>query len=159
MAKTTVGVFANYREAERAAQELMGHGYSKSDISVLANDEQVHDSQAIGEGSAAAVDAGAGAAIGGFAGLALGLVALAIPGIGPVVALGPIAAALTGAGIGAVAGGVIGAMTALGVPEEDAEHFATHVREGRAVLAVTGVEERADETAQFLRECGAVQVS
>jgi hypothetical protein len=44
----------------------------------------------------------------------LGLAALAIPGIGPIVAAGPMAAALTGAGIGAAAGGMLGSLVELG---------------------------------------------
>lgn len=159
MAKTVVGVFENYGEAQEAARELAAQGYTKSDISVLANDHAgENSSQSIGEGSAAAAEAGTGAAIGGVAGLALGLVALAVPGIGPVIALGPLAAALTGAGIGAVAGGLIGAMTALGVPEEEAHHYATHVKEGRAVLAVTTSDNRAESAASVLESFGANHV-
>jgi hypothetical protein len=55
---------------------------------------------------------GAGALIGGIAGLAAGLGAMAIPGIGPVIAAGPLAVAIGSAGIGAATGGVVGALTA-----------------------------------------------
>src|SRR2546430_9015246 len=61
--------------------------------------------------------------------------ALAIPGIGPVVAGGALAAALgiaggtaaAGAGIGAAAGGIVGALIGMGGPETEArseEHTA-----------------------------------
>lgn len=70
--------------------------------------------------SEVAIGAGTGAALGGLGGFLVGLGALAIPGIGPVLAAGPIAAALAGVGLGAAAGGVIGALTELGIPEDDA---------------------------------------
>ena len=161
MAKTVVGVFANYTEAEQVASELEEKGYSRSDISVVANDHKGDYSNLgteTGEGSHAASGAGTGAAIGGAAGLALGLVALAIPGIGPVIALGPLATALTGAGIGAAAGGLIGAMTSMGVPEEDAHHYAGRVKEGDALVMVKTSDERAQAAAALLEGYGAENV-
>ena len=74
--------------------------------------------------SNAATGAVAGGLVGGAAGVALSMVALAIPGIGPIVAAGPLLAGLTGAGAGAVAGGVIGALTDEGIPKEHATHYA-----------------------------------
>ena len=163
MAKTVVGVFANYTEAEQVASELEQKGYSRSDISVVANDHtgdysNLGTGNGTGEGSHAASGAGTGAAIGGAAGLALGLVALAIPGIGPVIALGPLATALTGAGIGAAAGGLIGAMTSIGVPEEDAHHYAGRVKEGDALVMVKTSDERAEAAAALLEDFGAENV-
>jgi len=159
MSKTVVGLFSNYGQAEEVARQLEDQGYSRSDISVVANDhEGKYTSTATGEGSHAASGAGTGAAIGGAAGLALGLVALAIPGIGPIIALGPLATALTGAGIGAAAGGLIGAMTSLGVPEEDASHYAGRVKEGEALVMVTTPDNRAQTAADLLENYGAENV-
>ena len=45
-----------------------------------------------------------------MAGFVIGIAALAIPGIGPVIAAGPLAAALTGAAAGAATGGLIGVL-------------------------------------------------
>ena len=53
--------------------------------------------------------------IGGVAGAVLGLTALAVPGIGPVLAAGPLAASLAALGGGAVAGGLMGAFIGLGL--------------------------------------------
>ena len=55
-------------------------------------------------------DTGEKAAIGGMAGFVIGIAALAIPGIGPVIAAGPLAMALTGAAAGAATGGLIGVL-------------------------------------------------
>jgi hypothetical protein len=80
--------------------------------------------------------AGIGAAVGGFGSLALGLVAAAIPGIGPVVALGPFSVALSAALGGGFVGGLIGFFAAHGVPEQDAARYAERVKAGAYVVAV-----------------------
>ncbi len=159
MSKTVVGVFANYGEAKEVARELELQGYSHSNVSVVANNHPEYSTHATGDGSEAAKDASVGAALGGVTGLALGLVALAVPGIGPVIALGPLAAALTGAGLGAVAGGLIGAMTALGVPEEDAELYASHIKEGKSLVAVQTDDAKVDSTVSLLESLGADRVA
>jgi hypothetical protein len=60
--------------------------------------------------------------------------AVAIPGIGPIVAAGALATTLGGAAVGAVAGGLIGALVGAGIPEEDARGYETHVKEGRILI-------------------------
>ncbi|MDQ6676912.1 MAG: YsnF/AvaK domain-containing protein [Acidobacteriota bacterium] len=167
MSKTVVGVFQDYTQAEQVARQLENQGFSRSDVSVVANDHTGAYSN-MGSGTASgtagetagntASGAGTGAAIGGAAGLALGLVALAIPGIGPIIAMGPLAAALTGAGIGAAAGGLIGAMTSIGVPEADAQHYAGRVKEGEALVLVKTSDDRAHAAADLLENFGAENV-
>jgi hypothetical protein len=65
-----------------------------------------------------------------------GVGALAIPGIGPIIAGGALASTLAGAGIGAAAGGLIGALVGMGVPEEDAKHFERGFQEGAVLVTV-----------------------
>lgn len=65
-----------------------------------------------------------------------GLGALAIPGIGPIIAAGPIAATLTGAAVGAGAGGLVGGLIGLGIPEEQAEEYGGYVNEGHILVMV-----------------------
>ena len=60
---------------------------------------------------------------GGAVGWLLGMGALAIPGIGPVVAAGPIMGALAGLGAGSVLGGLAGALTGMGVPDAEISSF------------------------------------
>jgi len=166
MSRTVVGLFDDFAEAQNAVQDLVNSGFRRDDISVTANDAKGehaslakghgHDSH--GDGSGVATGAGIGAALGGVAGLLVGIGALAIPGIGPVLAAGPLAAALAGAGIGAVTGGMIGALTDLGVPEEDAHTYAEGVRRGGALVTLTTDENRADDAAAILNRHGAVDI-
>jgi len=166
MAKTVVGSFNSYAEAQDVVTELESSGVPRSDISIVANDATGEYSKtgsaAAGEtgntASAAGKGALAGGAIGGTAGLIAGIAGLAIPGIGPIIAAGPIVAALTGAGIGAAAGGLIGGLTHVGVPEEDAGFYAEAVRRGGALVTVRAEDTLSDRVADIMRRHNANDV-
>src|SRR5215207_8602808 len=148
MAKTIVGLFDDVNEAHRVVQELIDAGVDRNKISIVANDVKGEYKQYRADGSSAAEGAGAGAVgggvLGGVIGLLVGIGALAIPGIGPVLAAGPLVSALgaagaatvTGAGIGAVAGGLVGALIGAGVPEEHAHVYTEGVRRGGTLVTV-----------------------
>ena len=112
MAKDLVvyAVFSERAHFETALQALRDAGFRNSDVSVIIpeRDRTTKDLAAEINTKApegAATGAGAGAAVGGVLGWLVGIGALAIPGIGPLVAAGPIVAALAGAGaVGATAG-------------------------------------------------------
>jgi uncharacterized protein (TIGR02271 family) len=160
--KTVVGLFDDFESAHRAAGDLERAGISRDQISILAGNESgKYKDYASGTGEVGkgvAGGAGAGAAIGGGLGLVAGLMALAIPGFGPVIAAGPIAAALTGAGIGAAAGGLIGGLTKAGVSEHDAEYYAEGVRRGGVLLTVRTSDQLSDRAAKILDDAGAKDV-
>jgi len=173
MAKTIVGSFDSFDEAQKVLRELQQLGFARDDISVIANNSTgQYSSQYASEGkmssgtSSAVSDTGAGTAtgaaaggvLGGAAGLVVGLMGLAIPGIGPIVAAGPIAAALAGAGVGAVAGGLIGGLTGVGVSEDDASYYAESVRRGGALVTLRADDSRAEEAATLMRDHGAVDI-
>ena len=165
MAKTVVGTFNTYAEAQQVVRELENNGVPRNDISLVANDAtSEHASTGTAgdtthpAGSRAGVGAVTGGAIGGAAGLIAGLAGLAIPGIGPIIAAGPIAAALAGAGVGAVAGGLIGGLTSMGVPEEHAGYYAEAVRRGGALVTVRADESEAERIADIMNRCGAVDI-
>jgi hypothetical protein len=65
-----------------------------------------------------------------------GIGALAIPGVGPLIAAGPIVAALAGVGVGGTLGGVAGALVGLGIPEYEAKRYEGRVRDGGILLSV-----------------------
>jgi len=58
----------------------------------------------------------AGGVIGGTLGVLAGIGALAIPGVGPLIAAGPITAGLAGLGVGGAVGGLVGALVGDGYP-------------------------------------------
>ena len=81
-------------------------------------------------------------ALGAGAGTLLGIAALAIPGVGPLVAAGAIAsvaipgAALTGAAVGAAAGGLAGLLSDHGVERNDADYYEQRVNDGGVFVSV-----------------------
>ena len=150
MTRTVIGLYDRLEDAQNAVSELVSAGFPREDISVVAADTEGKFKTYVGEpgedvGEGGATGAGVGAAVGGLGGLLIGLGALAIPGIGPVVAAGPIASALIGAGVGAVTGGLLGALIDAGVPEEQANLYAEGVRRGGTLVKVTTPEDRVDE--------------
>ena len=172
MAKTVVGLFDTFSEAQSVVQQLTDSGFDRKEISLLANDArgEYANTRAVGETSSTAEGAGAGAVgggvLGGVLGLLVGVGALAIPGIGPVLAAGPLAAALgtagastlVGAGIGAAAGGVIGALVGAGIPEEDASFYAEGVRRGGTLVMVKTSDDMAQRAYDTMRNSGAVDI-
>jgi hypothetical protein len=142
MNKSVVGIVKSRLEAERIVSAVKAAGYSENDISVLLPDQEgskdfAHDnSTKAPEG--ATTGASTGAVVGGALGLAAGLGALAIPGVGPLIAAGPIMAALSGAAVGGAVGGLTGALIGLGIPEYEAKLYEGKIREGNILLAVRG---------------------
>ena len=157
MARLVVGLFDTMRDAEAAVHDLRALGVDTTDLSFVANNRHGDYDQSghyaggtTAEGTSEAAEgagfgATGGAIVGGLAGVLIGLGALAIPGIGPVLAAGPFAAAIgtagaavgagaLGAGIGAAAGGILGALVGAGIPEEDANLYAEGVRRGGALV-------------------------
>jgi Protein of unknown function (DUF2934) len=158
--RTVVGLFHQVQDARDAFDDLLRAGFSRDDISFIANKagmgaDRLPDT---GAGSDVAVDAGVGAALGGVGGLLLSFAALAVPGVGPVFVAGPILAALGGAGIGAAAGGIIGAFTERGVPEERARQYAEGVRRGDVLIAIHTEPARSSEAARILDQHGAIDI-
>ncbi len=133
-----VGSYGTEMEAVEVIKDLQRQGYRDEDISVLSKDKRdvAHITEETGTqaGEGAAAGAATGGALGGLGGILAGLGALAIPGIGPIVAAGPIAAGLAGAAAGAGVGGIAGALVGLGVPEEEAKSYEAQFKEGRILI-------------------------
>lgn len=154
---TVVAVFDDRDDAQDAINALRDAGFMADDISILARDRdaagQLADDTGANVAAGAATGALAGGLLGGVAGWLVGIGALAIPGVGPIIAAGPLAAALGGAAIGATGGGIIGALTGVGIPEDEARYYDTEFRRGGIVVTVQA-RGRYDEARAILREYG-----
>jgi uncharacterized protein (TIGR02271 family) len=161
MTKTVVGTYADMQTAVAVVNDLVNAGFHRNSISIIANDANKEYAGYVDRDMSAddtVKGAGAGAVIGGLGGLLVGLGALAIPGIGPVIAAGPIAAALAGAGIGAVTGGIIGALIDMGVPEESANIYAESVRRGNILVVAQVSDNRLDEATRIMERSGLIDI-
>jgi hypothetical protein len=140
MKKSVIGIVETQIQAERIVEELQQRGVSSNDVSVLFPDKRgtkdfahEHNTKAP-EGAVAGV--GAGGVIGGTLGLLAGIGALAIPGVGPLIAAGPLMATLSGAAAGAAVGGIAGGLIGMGVPEYEAKTYEGKIRSGNILIAV-----------------------
>jgi hypothetical protein len=140
MASCVYGMAKTDAQAVRIATRLKAAGFTPSDISILAPDRAglrdlgTDNSTKAPEG--AATGAGTGAILGGALGWLAGVGALAIPGLGPLIAAGPILAALSGAAVGGTVGGLTGALVGLGIPEYEAKQYEEKLRGGNILMSV-----------------------
>lgn len=158
------GLYASPAIAENAVDYLLEKGFSNSAISVLLPDDEstrafAHEKHTKApEGAATGVTAGG--VIGGSLGLLAGIGALAIPGVGPLIAAGPIMAALAGLGVGGAVGGIVGALVGMGIPEFEAKRYESAVREGGTLLSVhCDTSHQIDQAKVALKETGAYDIS
>ena len=162
--KAVFGIYSSRSHAEKAVNRILDAQFTNNDISVLLPDAQsskdfAHEKDTKApEGATAGVSAGG--AVGGTLGLLAGIGALAIPGVGPLIAAGPIMGALAGLGVGGAVGGLVGALVGMGVPEYEAKRYEGRVKDGGVLLSVhcdtAGQITRAKEV---LKETGAENIA
>ena len=167
MSNKNVAVFGIYKTpatAEAAVDHLLSRGFINESISVLLPDDEstrafAHEkSTKAPEGTATGV--ATGGAVGGTLGLLAGIGALAIPGVGPLIAAGPIMGALAGLGVGGAVGGIVGALVGLGIPEYEAKRYEGAVKGGGILLSVhCDTSEQVDAAKASLKETGATDIS
>jgi hypothetical protein len=137
--RTITHMYDNFEDARAVVYELEQAGISHSDISLVANSDAHGRSAGTStdeKSTGAGVGALAGGVLGGGAGLLAGIGALAIPGVGPVVAAGWLIATLAGAGVGAASGGLVGSLTGAGVSRDEAQVYSEGVKRGGSLVTV-----------------------
>jgi uncharacterized membrane protein len=160
--KTVAAIFASLSEAGDACLDLERRGVPREAISLIAgNDAKLHDEylekvrKASTSTAAAAVS---NASFGGGMGIVAMLAALAIPGVGPIVALGPMLTVLAGMGIGAATGGLIGAFHNMGISHEEAPLYEEAVRRGAIMVAALVDDQLEAEAIAAMKRHGAREV-
>ena len=177
MAQRTIArMYDSYDDANAVVHDLEASGVPHSEISLVANADAHGRSSGTSRTSAVTggdhpldpadrddTDTGAGGkrgavlggVLGGGAGLLAGIGALAIPGVGPVVAAGWLVATLAGAGVGAVSGGLVGSLTGAGVSRDEAHVYAEGVKRGGSLVTVRADEANASRIEAMLAQRGA----
>ena len=164
MTRTILALYDDLATAQATVQDLVNAGFSRENISIVANDttgeyskymathpaDGTDDHVGPGEGSAF------GAAVGALTGALVALGALVIPGIGPVIAAGPLVAGLAGAATGALAGGatggIVGGLLSMGVPNDEAGFYAEGVRRGGTLVSATVSDEWANRVENIMNQ-------
>lgn len=158
------GIFKNRSQMNEGLRMFRDARYRPEDVSVLlpetpgTKDMGVENSTKSPEG--AAVGGAAGAVAGGVLGWVVGIGALAIPGVGPLLAAGPIMAAMAGMGAGAALGGVTGALVGIGIPEYEAQRYEGRVKDGGILVSIhCDNPEWAEKAKQIFQVTGAEDIS
>jgi anti-sigma B factor antagonist len=153
--ETSIGVFSSRERAAEAVRELLDGKVPQESIVFLTRSET----------EAKGVKTQLGTTVGGFVGMGTGIaiVALAVPGIGPVFSLGFGAAALLGlfgAGVGSAIGKTVPEDTGAPQPtaekcSDDATFFRVVLKEGRTLIVVrTDSQETASVASRILDRLG-----
>ncbi len=158
------GICSNRDILERAVDSLKAEGFPAADVAFLAPESLGHSGMTTEKASkapeGAATGAGSGLLLGGALGWFVGVGALAIPGIGPLIAAGPILAALAGAGVGSAVGGIAGGLVGMGIPEYEAKRYEGLISKGGTLVSVTcATSEQRDAAKKILVSVGAEDVS
>jgi rhodanese-related sulfurtransferase len=158
------GICSNRNCVEAAVESLKTAGFAASDVAFLAPESlgksglTTEKSTKAPEGAAAG--AGSGLLLGGVLGWFVGVGALAIPGVGPLIAAGPILAALAGAGVGSAVGGIAGGLVGIGIPEYEAKRYEGRIAKGGTLITVHCLDsDRRDRAKKVLTAAGAEDVS
>jgi hypothetical protein len=158
------GIYPSRTTAENAVDQLIFAGFSDADVSVLMTDNQgmrefaTEKNTKAPEGAATGV--GFGGTVGGTLGLLAGIGALAIPGVGPLIAAGPIMGALAGLGVGGAVGGLLGALVGMGIPEYEAKRYEGRVKDGGILLSVhCETSEEISRAKEILKATGADDIA
>ena len=158
------GIYKSGEHAERAVDSLIAAGYPSTNISVLLSDSGStkefahHKDTKAPEGTTAGVTTGG--VIGGTLGVLAGIGALAIPGVGPLIAAGPIMAGLAGLGVGGAVGGLVGALVGMGIPEYEAKRYEGHVKDGGTLLSVhCDNANQVSQAKELLKQTGATDIA
>lgn len=158
------GIFRTEQELDFAISKLRLAGFRNTDISILmpqslgTKDMGAEKHTKGPEGATAG--ATTGAVLGGALGWLAGVGALAIPGLGPLIAAGPIMAMLAGAGVGAAVGGISGSLIGMGIPEYEAKRYEGLVKEGKILISIhCDDREWVRKARDILGNCGAQDIA
>jgi uncharacterized membrane protein len=153
---TAIGLFEDRADAEEAIHALRRAGFEPEQVEAAglripeADHGEEHQTVRIDETTGVL----AGGAIGGVAGWLIGASAVAVPGLGALLATGALVGALGGAGIGAATGGLVGYLADYGLSHEEAHYYHERVHHGAALVIVRD-DARAEEARAILHRHGA----
>lgn len=162
--KSVYAIAISEGQANQILDSLISVGFSANDISVLFPDKesthQFSHEKHTKAPEGAVVGASTGGVLGGTIGLLAGIGALAIPGVGPLIAAGPLLAALSGAAAGAAAGGIAGALVGMGIPEIEAKRYEDRIAEGNLLISIHATDgDQVDRAKKILADAKAEDIS
>lgn len=162
---STVAIFKDHTDAERAVKELQKAGFDIKKLSVVGKDYH-SDEHVVGyynTGDRMRYWGKLGAFWGGLWGLLFGSALFFVPGIGPIVVGGPIVMWIVGALEGAVVVGGISAVGAalysIGVPKDSVLRYETSLKANKFLLVVHGTVDEVERASAILKGTDAIETT
>lgn len=156
-----LGLFTDAAEAASAARALRALGLPQTQVSIVARSHDTEgdlsDSTGASPGSELE-DSRPASRLGELSAHLIAAVALALPGIGSIVADGPLAAGL-GEAAGHLAGGLSRTLERAGLSSDEADLWQTQVEAGSVLVGAHVDAARATSAADALRTNGATRVA
>jgi hypothetical protein len=139
-------------QALQIEDRLTQAGFSNNDISALIPDkDSTSEFDTKRQGSTQAGPS-TGGVLGGALDLLAGIGALAIPGVGRLIAAGPLLVALNVIAAGTAVFGIAGALVGLGIPETAAKCYGSRIAEGNILISVNAETEEEVKIAKEVLE-------
>ena len=136
----TFGIYPYYSSVEHAVAALRAAEFRSANISVLfpKNAGSMNFAREVAAKLPGGVmgGAGSGAAVGGTLDRLEGFGALAIPGLGQVIAAGPIMISLAGVEVKGALGRIAAALMSMEIPEHIAKRYERRVKDGGILVSV-----------------------
>ncbi|HYO25601.1 MAG TPA: hypothetical protein VEQ85_11715 [Lacipirellulaceae bacterium] len=131
-----VGIFPSTESAHESLEKLEGQGWRSDQLSLIArgNEERLGVLASHQHGDVSEKSAAMGSAVGAGLGLLAGSSLFIIPGLGPVLFAGAMASGITGG----LVGGLVGAMGGWGIKDDSVQKYEDALKQGKAVLVLTG---------------------
>jgi hypothetical protein len=151
-----LGLFDTPTAAAAGARVAHERGVDRDRISVVSrtHEEEGVLAEAMDATPGADIeDSRAAALLGELSGYVVAAIAIALPGIGPIVAAGPLAADL-GEAVGHAAGSMAAILTNAGVDPAQAERVQRAVESGKVLLGVHATEGNAETIRAALEDAG-----
>lgn len=156
-----LGLFDTPTAAAGAARALRALGISQQRVSIVArsHDEEGNLARASGASPGSEIeDSRAAGRLGELSAHFFAAVALALPGIGPIVADGPLAAGL-GEAAGHVTGGIARTLQDVGLSHGDAQEWEGRIERGAILVGAHADSSSADAAQDILTRNGASTVA
>jgi hypothetical protein len=156
-----LGLFDTTTAAAQAAREVRALGIPQPQVSIVARSHDEEGSLAREAGASPGSeleDSRAAGRLGELSAHFFAAVAIALPGIGPIVADGPLAAGL-GEAAGHVAGGIARALQVAGLPHADAEAWEARIEQGAILVGAHTEASSAGAVTDVFTRCGASRIA
>jgi hypothetical protein len=153
MAKTVAALFESQAAAEQAIESLLANGIENHRIGLLSRSDLAEHPDILPNEPVRpkTVHILEGTVFGGLAGIVIGSAALAMPGVGLVLAAGTLAAMFSAAGPEGMAGLFWDAASELGITHHQARDFAERLMKGEVLVTVQAEAAQAAAAQTLLR--------